>query len=67
MAAPKSQITPEMIDQASKIADVRISDESRSMMLDSLNDFIKDYDLIYALKIPIRSLQPSYWIRFLWE
>jgi hypothetical protein len=52
MAEAKSQITAQMIDAASKIADVPISDESKSMMLDSLNDFVKDYDLIYALKIP---------------
>ena len=51
MADPKSKITREMIDNASIIADVPIADEYKEMMLESLNDFAKDYDLIYELKI----------------
>jgi Asp-tRNA(Asn)/Glu-tRNA(Gln) amidotransferase A subunit family amidase len=41
-----------MIDNASLIADVPIADEYKEMMLESLNSYSKDYDLIYALKIP---------------
>ncbi|HLJ27021.1 MAG TPA: amidase [Candidatus Angelobacter sp.] len=51
MADPKSKITREMIDNASLIADVPIADEYKEMMLESLNDFTKDYDAIYELKI----------------
>src|SRR5215470_1447488 len=51
MADPKSKVTREMIDNASLIADVPIADEYKEMMLESLNDFAKNYDLIYALKI----------------
>ena len=52
LADQKSRVTREMIDNASIIADVPIADEYKQMMLDSLNDFTKDYDQIYALKIP---------------
>ena len=51
MAGDKSKITREMIDNASIIADVPIADEYKEMMLESLNDYAKDYDLIYELKI----------------
>jgi Asp-tRNA(Asn)/Glu-tRNA(Gln) amidotransferase A subunit family amidase len=51
MADPKSKITRDMIDNASLIADVPIADEYKEMMLESLNDFTKDYDAIYELKI----------------
>jgi Asp-tRNA(Asn)/Glu-tRNA(Gln) amidotransferase A subunit family amidase len=51
MADQKGKITREMIDNASLIADVPIADEYKDMMLESLNDFAKDYDLIYELKI----------------
>lgn len=51
MADPKGKITREMIDHAALIADVPIPDEYKEMMLESLNDFSKDYDMIYELKI----------------
>jgi Asp-tRNA(Asn)/Glu-tRNA(Gln) amidotransferase A subunit family amidase len=51
MADQKSKITREMIDNASIIADVPIADEYKDMMLESLNGFSKDYDMIYELKI----------------
>src|SRR5262249_57932238 len=51
MADSKSKVTREMIDNAALIADVPIADEYKEMMLESLNDFAKNYDLIYALKI----------------
>ena len=51
MADDKSKVTREMIENASIIADVRISDEYKEMMLDSLNSFAKDYEAIYALRI----------------
>lgn len=51
MAEPKGKITREMIDNAAAIADVPIADEYKEMMLESLNDFSKDYDAIYELKI----------------
>src|SRR5579862_5331121 len=51
MAEPKDKITRDMIDNAALIADVRIPDEDKEMMLESLNDFAKDYDMIYELNI----------------
>lgn len=51
VAGEKSKITREMIENASIIADVPIADEYKEMMLESLNDFSKDYDQIYELKI----------------
>ncbi|HEY6249558.1 MAG TPA: amidase [Candidatus Angelobacter sp.] len=51
MADPKGKITREMIDNAALIADVPIAEEYKEMMLESLNDFAKDYDMIYELKI----------------
>src|SRR5215510_1874456 len=51
MADQKGKVTREMIDNASIIADVPIADDYKDMMLESLNDFAKDYDLIYELKI----------------
>ena len=51
MAEPKGKITREMIDNAASVADVPIADEYKEMMLESLNDFAKDYDAIYELKI----------------
>ena len=52
MADEKGKVTREMIENASIIADVRISDEYKDMMLESLNDFTKDYDAIYAMHLP---------------
>jgi Asp-tRNA(Asn)/Glu-tRNA(Gln) amidotransferase A subunit family amidase len=51
MANEKTKITREMIDNAAIIADVPIPDEDKNMMLESLNNFTKDYDAIYELKI----------------
>ncbi|HEY6328875.1 MAG TPA: amidase, partial [Blastocatellia bacterium] len=51
MADPKGKVTREMIDHAAAIADVPIAEEYKEMMLESLNDFAKDYDMIYELKI----------------
>lgn len=51
MAEPKDKVTRDMIDNAALIADVPIADEYKEMMLQSLNDFAKDYDMIYELKI----------------
>jgi Asp-tRNA(Asn)/Glu-tRNA(Gln) amidotransferase A subunit family amidase len=51
MAADKDKITPEMIDNAAIIADVPIADQYKDMMLESLNSFTKDYEMIYELKI----------------
>src|SRR5574341_982455 len=52
MAEKKSPITREMIDEAALLADVPIADEYKDMMLESLNDFSKGYDAIYALHKP---------------
>lgn len=51
MADPKGKITREMIDNASVIADVPIAEGYKDMMLESLNSFSKDYEMIYELKI----------------
>ena len=54
-AAPEKKeppkITKAMIDDAATIADVHISDEYKEMMLDNLNDALKDYDAIHALQL----------------
>ena len=52
MADEKGKITREMIDSAASIADVHILDEYKETMLDSLTTYAKDYEAIYALKIP---------------
>ncbi|MGE5321896.1 MAG: amidase [Actinomycetota bacterium] len=49
MADEQDKITRDMIDKAADIADVRIADEYKDMMLESLNDRKKGYDAIYAL------------------
>lgn len=46
-----AKITRQMIDDAATIADVHISDEYKEMMLDNLNDALKDYDAIHALHL----------------
>src|SRR5215469_7622116 len=51
MADDKAKVTREMIDNAALIADVPIADDYKEMMLESLNNFTQDYDLIYKLKI----------------
>lgn len=52
MADEKGKITREMIENAASIADVHILDEYKEMMLDSLTTYARDYEAIYALKIP---------------
>ncbi len=51
MADEKGKVTREMIDSAAFIADVPIADEYKDMMLDSLNDYSKNFDAIYGLHI----------------
>ncbi|HEX7284682.1 MAG TPA: amidase, partial [Candidatus Angelobacter sp.] len=51
MADEKSKISREMIDQAAAVAGVRISDEYKEMMLESLNDAVKSYDAIFNLHL----------------
>jgi len=52
LASGKPAITKDMIDQAATIADVAIPDDAKAMMLDSLNERIKDYEAIEKLHIP---------------
>ena len=49
MADDGGKITGEMIDKAAALADVKIPDEDKDMMLESLNNMTKGYDAIYAL------------------
>ena len=51
LADDKPTITRDMIDNAAIIADIKIPDEDKEMMLESLNDAAKGYDEIYALHI----------------
>lgn len=52
MAAEKTRITREMIDEAALVADVPIADEYKDMMLESLNEFSEGFDAIHDLHIP---------------
>ncbi len=52
MAEPDGKITPELIDNAAKIAAIPITDEYKAMMLDNLTNYSKGYQAIYALHIP---------------
>jgi hypothetical protein len=52
------RITRAMIDDAATVAGVHISDEYKDMMLDNLNDALKDYDAIHALHIE-NSVSPA--------
>jgi Asp-tRNA(Asn)/Glu-tRNA(Gln) amidotransferase A subunit family amidase len=52
-----TKITKEMIDNAATIADVPIPEETKEMMLDTLNQRVKGYEAIYALHIP-NSVEP---------
>jgi Asp-tRNA(Asn)/Glu-tRNA(Gln) amidotransferase A subunit family amidase len=52
MAAEKTKITREMIDEAALVADVPIADEYKDMMLESLNEFSEGFDAIHNLHIP---------------
>jgi Asp-tRNA(Asn)/Glu-tRNA(Gln) amidotransferase A subunit family amidase len=51
MADEKSKVTRQMIDDAAVIADIRISDEYKDMMLASLNDLPQSFEAIYGLHI----------------
>jgi Asp-tRNA(Asn)/Glu-tRNA(Gln) amidotransferase A subunit family amidase len=51
MADEKSKVTRQMIEDAAVIADVRISDEYKDMMLASLNDLPQSFEAIYGLHI----------------
>jgi Asp-tRNA(Asn)/Glu-tRNA(Gln) amidotransferase A subunit family amidase len=52
MAEPDGKITPELIDNAARIAAIPITDEYKAMMLDNLTNYSKGYQAIYALHIP---------------
>jgi Asp-tRNA(Asn)/Glu-tRNA(Gln) amidotransferase A subunit family amidase len=54
----KTEITKEMIGNAAAIADVKISDEYKQMMLEGLNDRTKGYEEVFALHVP-NSAEPS--------
>jgi len=54
--APK--ITREMIDNAATIAGVHIAEDYKEMMLDGLNDALKDYEAIHALHLQ-NSVSPA--------
>ena len=57
-ARGKTEVTKEMIDNAAAIADVKIADDYKQMMLESLNGRTKGYDDIFALHMP-NSAAPS--------
>src|SRR5690349_3842968 len=57
-AQGKTEVTKEMIDNAAAIADVKIADDYKQMMLESLNGRTKGYDDIFALHMP-NSAAPS--------
>ena len=57
-AQGKTEITKEMIDSAAAIADVKIPDEYKQMMLENLNGRTKGYEEIFALHMP-NSAPPS--------
>jgi Asp-tRNA(Asn)/Glu-tRNA(Gln) amidotransferase A subunit family amidase len=59
LAQEKEKITPQMIDEAAKIADVPIPPEDRQMMLRTLNEQVGDYDKIYALHLA-NGVQPAF-------
>ena len=48
----KGPITKQLISEAATVADIQITPEQSDMMLKDLNDAIKDYDAVHALKIP---------------
>ena len=52
------RITRAMIDEAATVAGVHIADEYKDMMLDNLNDALKDYDAIHELHIQ-NSVSPA--------
>lgn len=57
-AQGKTEVSREMIDNAATIADVKIPDEYKQMMLEALNGRTKGYDDIFALHMP-NSAAPS--------
>src|SRR5690348_14073708 len=57
-AQGKTEITKEMVDSAAAVADVKIPDEYKQMMLETLNGRTKGYDDIFALRMP-NSAAPS--------
>ena len=48
----KGPITKELIGEAATVAGIAITPEQSDMMLKDLNDGLKDYEAIHALKIP---------------
>src|ERR1039457_1215224 len=48
----KGPITKELIGEAATVAGIAITPEQGDMMLKDLNDGLKDYEAIHALKIP---------------
>jgi Asp-tRNA(Asn)/Glu-tRNA(Gln) amidotransferase A subunit family amidase len=52
LADDKDKVTIEMIDEAAAIADVPLPAEYRQMMVDALNEHVKNYEEIYKLHIP---------------
>ncbi|MBI5836694.1 MAG: amidase [Candidatus Eisenbacteria bacterium] len=57
-SAKADRITRKMIDDASEIADVKISDEHKEMLIESLNDAAKGYEAIHALHMP-NTIEPA--------
>jgi Asp-tRNA(Asn)/Glu-tRNA(Gln) amidotransferase A subunit family amidase len=58
LADDKDKVTIEMIDEAAAIADVPLPAEYRQMMVDTLNEHVKNYEQIYKLHIP-NSVAPA--------
>ena len=58
LADDKDKVTIEMIDEAAAIADVPLPAEYRQMMVDTLNEHVKNYEEIYKLHIP-NSVAPA--------
>lgn len=52
LADEKDKITKQMIEEAARIADVPIPDDSRDVILASLNSAVKNYEAIHDLHIP---------------
>jgi Asp-tRNA(Asn)/Glu-tRNA(Gln) amidotransferase A subunit family amidase len=56
--ATQPVVTPDMIDQAAKIADVVIAEDYKKAMLNGLNGAVRGYEEIYKLHLP-NSAQPA--------
>lgn len=52
LADEKGKITKQMIEEAARIADVPIPEDSREVILTKLNSAIKSYEAIHELHIP---------------